>query len=133
MALSVSPPHASLAPYEEVLLTLHFAPVRLDETTGFKSTAKAAVEYEEFSANVLIEASTEQVVGCHRSCASRSGTWHNLCRMAHACQQSRTNAGRSASAVDVPVTVCGHSGTTQSSHCANHSVRLTASFYVPTR
>ena len=61
MALSVSPPHASLAPYEEVLLTLHFAPVRLDETTGFKSTAKAAVEYEEFSANVLIEASTEQV------------------------------------------------------------------------
>ena len=112
MALSVSPPHASLAPYEEVLLTLHFAPVRLDETTGFKSTAKAAVEYEEFSANVLIEASTEQV-GCMPSCVSRSDTWHNLCRMENACQQSRTNAGRSAYAVDVPVTVCGDSGSSQ--------------------
>ena len=87
--------------------------MRLDETTGFKSTAKAAVEYEEFSANVLIEASTEQVGRWMPSCASRSDTWHNLCRMAHACQQSRTNAGRSASAVDVPVTVCGDSGSSQ--------------------
>ena len=105
MALSVSPPHASLAPYEEVLLTLHFAPVRLDETTGFKSTAKAAVEYEEFSANVLIEASTEQVVGCHRSCASRSDTWHDQCRHG-ACVSAEPHqrwVGLQPCAVDVPV------------------------------